>query len=213
MDLVPDLLLTADDEHRLANLTGARFRSSMIPGMPVKYDVCVIGSGAAGGVMTKELCEAGAKVVLLEAGREVKPAEYRSHCMPYEMQFRGLRGEKQEPFYPVDIQNTIRYEDSDGIGVDRIRVLGGRTVHWNAVVLRFAAQDFREHSVNGLEEDWPISYDELAPYYERVEQMIGVCGQETASKSCPRANTTCLPFRSGAVSISTGAQSSPSVTK
>ena len=121
----------------------------MIPGMAaVKYDVCVIGSGAAGGVMTKQLCEAGAKVVLLEAGREVKPAEYRSHCMPYEMQFRGLRGEKQEPFYPGDIQNAIRYEDSDGIGVDRIRVLGGRTVHWNAVVLRFAAQDFREHSVN-----------------------------------------------------------------
>ena len=58
------------------------------------------------------------------------------------MQFRGLRGEKQEPFYPGDIQNTIRYEDSDGIGADRIRVLGGRTVHWNAVVLRFAAQDF-----------------------------------------------------------------------
>ena len=185
MDLVPDLLLTVDDEHRLANLTGARFRSSMIPGMPVKYDVCVIGSGAAGGVMTKQLCEAGAKVVLLEAGREVKPAQYRSHCMPYEMQFRGLRGEKQEPFYPRDIQNTIRYQDSDGIGADRIRVLGGRTVHWNAVVLRFAAQDFREHSVNGLEEDWPISYDKLAPYYERVEQMIGVCGQDDGLEILP----------------------------
>jgi choline dehydrogenase-like flavoprotein len=158
----------------------------MIPGMAaVKYDVCVIGSGAAGGVMTKQLCEAGAKVVLLEAGREVKPAEYRSHCMPYEMQFRGLRGEKQELFYPGDIQNTIRYENSDGIAVDRIRVLGGRTVHWNAVVLRFAAQDFREHSVNGLEEDWPISYDELAPYYEHVEQMIGVCGQDDGLEILP----------------------------
>lgn len=149
------------------------------------YDVCVIGSGAAGGVMAKELCEAGAKVVLLEAGQEVKPADYRSHCMPYEMEFRGFRGEKQEPFYPRDIQNTIRYQDSDGISADRIRVLGGRTVHWNAVVLRFAPQDFREHSVNGIEEDWPVSYDEIAPYYERVEQMIGVCGQDDGLEILP----------------------------
>lgn len=149
------------------------------------YDVCVIGSGAAGGVMAKELCEAGAKVILLEAGQEVKPTAYRSHCMPYEMQFRGLRGEKQEPFYPRDIHNTIRYQDSDGISADRIRVLGGRTLHWNAVVLRFAAQDFREHSVNGLEEDWPISYEELAPYYERVEQTIGVCGQDDGLELLP----------------------------
>src|SRR5258708_36917904 len=101
----------------------------MIPGMAaVKYDVCVIGSGAAGGVMTKQLCEAGAEGGLLEAGREVKPAEYRSHCMPYEMQFRGLRGEKQEPFYPGDIQNTIPYEDSDGNGVGPLGVRCGGSV-------------------------------------------------------------------------------------
>lgn len=155
-----------------------------MPGIPT-YDVCVIGSGAAGGMVTKELCEAGAKVVLLEAGQQVKPTEYRSHCMPYEMQFRGLRGEKQEPFYPRDIQDTIRYRDSDAISADRIRVLGGRTLHWNAVVLRFAAQDFREHANNGLEDDWPITYDQLEPYYERVEQTIGVCGRDDGIEILP----------------------------
>ncbi len=149
------------------------------------YDVCVIGSGAAGGVMAKELCESGAKVILLEAGQEVKPTNFRSHCMPYDMPFRGLRGEKQEPFYPSDIQNTIRYHDSDGISADRIRVLGGRTLHWNAVVLRFAEQDFRERSLSGMEQDWPISYADIEPFYERVEQTIGVCGHDDGLEILP----------------------------
>ena len=71
------------------------------------YDVCVIGSGAAGGIMTKELCEGGAKVVLLEAGAEVKPHQFRSHCWPADMQFRGYRNEKQELFYPGDVGNRF----------------------------------------------------------------------------------------------------------
>lgn len=142
------------------------------------YDVCVIGSGAAGGVVTAELCEAGAKVILLEAGIEVPPSRFRGHCWPYDLQFRGYRGERQEMFYPADLRNSIRSESSESVSVDRIRVLGGRTVHWNAVVLRYASSDFRERTLNGIEEDWPITYEELAPYYDRVERMMGVCGQD-----------------------------------
>ncbi|HEX4769598.1 MAG TPA: GMC family oxidoreductase [Bryobacteraceae bacterium] len=149
------------------------------------YDACVIGSGAAGGVMAKELCEGGAKVMLIEAGESVPPSRFRTHCWPYEMRFRGFRGEKQEPFYPPDLTNTIRYETQDSISVDRIRVLGGRTVHWNAVVLRYSRADFRERSLNGIEEDWPVSYDELAPYYDRVEKMIGVCGNDDGLEVLP----------------------------
>ena len=141
------------------------------------YDVCVIGSGAAGGIVTKELCEAGAHVILLEAGAEVKPHQFRSHCWPSDMQFRGTHNEKQELFYPGDLKNSIRYEQSDNVSVDRIRVLGGRTVHWNAVVLRYSPTDFRERSLNGIEVDWPVTYDEIAPYYDRIEQMIGVLRQ------------------------------------
>jgi choline dehydrogenase-like flavoprotein len=161
------------------------------------YDVCVIGSGAAGGVMTKELCEAGAKVLLLEAGAEVPPHRFRSHCWPYDMQFRGFRSEKQALFYPGDVSKSIRYADSDGISVDRIRVLGGRTLHWNAVVLRYAPPDFRQHSVYGIEEDWPLTYDQLAPYYERIEQTIGVCGQDDHIATLPAGKHYLppLPFR------------------
>lgn len=146
--------------------------------MPPTYDVCVIGSGAAGGVVTKELCESGAKVILLEAGVEVPPHKFRSHCWPYEMRFRGLRSEKQELFYPADLRGSIRYATPSQVTVDRIRVLGGRTLHWNAVVLRYAARDFREGG-------WPISYQELAPYYDRIERMIGVCGNDDGLEILP----------------------------
>lgn len=140
------------------------------------YDVCIIGSGAAGGVMAKELCEGGAKVLLLEAGQKVSPGQFLSHTWPYNLPYRGLRGEMQALFYPPDIAR-VKYEDSDPVRVDRIRVLGGRTLHWNAVTLRYAPQDFRA-TREGLDEDWPLSYEELEPYYDRIERIIGVCGED-----------------------------------
>ena len=145
---------------------------------PEIFDVCILGSGAAGGVMAKELCEGGAKVIMLEAGSEVPPEKFLSHKWPYELPYRGFRDEKQAPFYQGDIPKSISYADSDDVGIDRVRVLGGRTLHWNAVTLRYAPRDFREWSLLGIEEDWPLSYEELAPYYDRVEEIIGVCGND-----------------------------------
>ncbi len=118
-----------------------------------EFDVCIIGSGAAGGLMAKELCEGGAKVVLLEGGRRVDPSETLGHKWPYELPFRNFRGERQAKFYPGDVVKSIRYENSDNVLMDRIRVLGGRTVHWNAVALRYAARYFRQQSIDGIEED------------------------------------------------------------
>ena len=142
------------------------------------FDVCVVGSGAAGGVMAKELCEGGARVIMLEAGHRVAPAEFLSHKWPYELPYRGLRGEKQAPFYQGDVSSSISYADSDHVGIDRVRVVGGRTLHWNAVTLRYAPRDFRERSSQGIEEDWPLTYEELEPYYDRIEQIIGICGND-----------------------------------
>src|SRR5579864_7395633 len=102
------------------------------------FDVCLVGSGPAGGILSKELAEACAKVVLVEAGRRMMPEDFHYHAWPYELAYRGTRL-KGEPVaaYPPEVTRAIRYEDSDNIGVDRIRALGGRSIHWNAVCLRF----------------------------------------------------------------------------
>jgi choline dehydrogenase-like flavoprotein len=153
--------------------------------MASTYDVCVIGSGAAGGVMAKELCEGGAKVIMIEAGKEVPLSKFLSHKWPYELPYRGLRSEKQAPFYQGDVSTSIHYKDCDHVSVDRIRVVGGRTVHWNAVTLRYAERDFGGWSVDGIEEDWPLNYKELEPYYDRIERIIGVCGRDDGLEILP----------------------------
>jgi choline dehydrogenase-like flavoprotein len=147
-------------------------------------DVCVIGSGPAGGFAAKELTEAGATVVLLEAGDEVPPHQFAGHRWPYEFPRRGAFDERQLRFYPDDIGRYIRFEGGNRISVDRIRVLGGRSTHWNAVALRFSEEDFREGR-HGLEPDWPLSYEELAPFYSHVERTIGVCGTREGLAQIP----------------------------
>ena len=80
------------------------------------YDVCVIGSGPAGGVLSKELAEAGAIVVLVEAGRMMTPEDFQYHAWPYQKPYRGTREFEAPPAaYPKELQNSIRYEDSDNI--------------------------------------------------------------------------------------------------
>jgi choline dehydrogenase-like flavoprotein len=140
------------------------------------FDVCVIGSGAAGGVLAKELAESGAKVALVEAGRVMTPKDFYPHTWPYEYPFRGTRRVRRQPYYPAEVTKSIRYQDCDDVFVDRIRAVGGRTIHWNGVCLRFSERDFRERTYEGVEDDWPITYAELAPYYSYVEKMIGVTG-------------------------------------
>jgi choline dehydrogenase-like flavoprotein len=148
------------------------------------FDACVIGSGPAGGFAAQELTEAGASVVLLEAGDEVRPDQFAGHRWPYQFPRRGSFEERQLPFYPDDIGRHIAFEGPDRVGVDRIRVLGGRSIHWNAVTLRFSADDFREGR-HGLEPDWPLSYEELAPFYSHVERTIGVCGTREGLAQIP----------------------------
>ena len=139
------------------------------------YDAIVVGSGPAGATTARELTRAGARVLLLEAGREVSPSEFAGHKWPYEFRDRGTWPEKQAVFYPDRIESDIRYE-GDRVGADRIRVLGGRSLHWNGVALRFAEDDFREGSLHGVEPDWPLTYQELAPFYSEAERLIGVVG-------------------------------------
>lgn len=101
-----------------------------------KYDVCVIGSGAAGGALATSLAEQGVKTVLVEGGPYRDPAKIDSHRWPYEN-----AASRVPPVRVIPDREPTIYR-GDPVGLSRARVLGGRTTHWNAVSLRFSADDF-----------------------------------------------------------------------
>ena len=195
---------------------------------PKTYDVIVVGSGAGGGMAAKILTEGGMNVALLEAGPEVHPEkDYKMFVWPYELAHRGIGvggrqaedfGEFLAPNGSWDIQGEP-YTSAPGSDFHwfRSRIVGGRTNHWGRIALRFAPIDFRSYTRDGLGSDWPISYDDIAPYYDKVEGYIGVfgtkenvssapdgvflpppkprCTELIVKKACDRLNITCIPAR------------------
>ena len=160
------------------------------------YDVCIIGSGASGGTAAKILTQGGLSVVLLEAGPPVDPQEdFKEHVWPYELPHRGVGvGGKQAADFGEFLAPNGAWEikgepytvaPGSRFRWFRSRIVGGRTNHWGRIALRFAPVDFRSRSTDGLGDDWPISYDDLAPYYDKVESYIGVCGTKENIPSAP----------------------------
>jgi len=156
------------------------------------YDAIVVGSGAAGGIAAKELTEGGLTVLLLEAGPRLDPArDFFTHRWPYQMPFRGFdRPGDREKYYP---NAWTADEYSRGLYIDetehpyttapgkpyrwvRSRCLGGKLLHWGRNARRLSDYDFRAADRDGYGENWPITYSELAPYYDKVEGFVGVSG-------------------------------------
>lgn len=159
-----------------------------------KYDVAIVGSGAGGGMAAKILSEAGLSVAVLEAGGYFDPAldEYRTQLrMPWESPRRGAG--TQRPFGDFDAAwggwdiDGEPYLRNDGTEFDwfRSRMLGGRTNHWGRISLRFGPKDFKRKSIDGLGENWPIGYDDVKPYYDRVDKLIGVFGTNEGLEDDP----------------------------
>ncbi|GAA5521008.1 GMC family oxidoreductase [Aliifodinibius salicampi] len=148
-----------------------------------EYDVCIVGSGAGGGMAAHELTKAGANVIMLEAGGWFDSEDFAMFTWPYESPRRGAStrlqpfGEFDACFGGWDIEGEP-YSTTEGTTFDwfRGRMLGGRTNHWGRISLRFGPDDFRVKSKDGLGGDWPISYEEIAPYYDRIDRLIGVFG-------------------------------------
>jgi choline dehydrogenase-like flavoprotein len=153
---------------------------------PKKYDVCIIGSGAGGGMAAYVLANAGVKVVMLEAGPMYDPRENVTQLKwPWESPRRGAStkhrnfGDFDAAYGGWDLEGEpYTHKDNTEFDWFRSRMLGGRTNHWGRISLRFGPKDFKRKSIDGLGDDWPISYDDVAPYYDKVDQLIGVFGSK-----------------------------------
>jgi choline dehydrogenase-like flavoprotein len=152
---------------------------------PRVYPVIVIGSGASGGMAAWNLTSQGIDVLLLDAGEKFNRAAYWTHVTPWEARERRARGEGPPRFY-LDTKEQP-YNTPDGRQFDLVRVWGhgGKTNVWGRVSLRLADLDFKGPEKDGWEIPWPISYRDISPYYDRVEQLIGVCGGTDDSDSLP----------------------------
>ena len=162
-----------------------------------QYDVIVVGSGAGGGMAAYQLSVNGLKVLLLEAGRDYDPVtETPMFQTPKDAPLRGAGGaDKPFGFYDATVDGGWRvpgepFTTAPGSQFSwwRARMLGGRTNHWGRISLRMGEYDFKPKSRDGLGEDWPMTYETLAPYYDKTEMLIGVYGGDDDLENTPRSS-------------------------
>ena len=169
-----------------------------------RYDVIVVGSGAAGGQTAYTCTMAGAKVLMLEAGRNYDPVTetpmFQVHSQaplrnaptrdkPYGFYDATIDGGWEIPGEPYTNAST---EPARKFQWWRARMLGGRTNHWGRISLRNGPYDFKPRSRDGLGFDWPMTYEDVAPYYDKVEMLIGVFGSSEGLENTPDSPPGCL---------------------
>ena len=152
-----------------------------------EYDVIIVGSGAGGGMATKILSEAGLSIAIVEAGPFFDPANPEQMTQmkwPYESPRRGggttrFFGDFDQAYGGWEIEGEPYSQVGDTqFKWFRSRMLGGRTNHWGRISLRFGPDDFRKKSIDGFGEDWPITYQNIKPYYDKIDKLIGVFGSK-----------------------------------
>lgn len=166
-----------------------------------QFDAIVVGSGATGGWAAKRLAEAGLKVALLEAGRNISPKEFTEHMPAYKLKYRDMSPEivRTRPvqkqcyacmeynydWFVDDLQNPYSTPAGKPFTWQRLRIVGGRTLVWGRQSYRMSDLDFKAASHDGYGEDWPVSYKEMEPYYDIVERYVGISGAAEENPTLP----------------------------
>jgi len=172
--------------------------------MAKTYDAIVIGSGISGGWAAKELCERGLNTLVLEAGRPINPeTDYVEHVPVWEMKFRGQGDRKARnatqpiqqqcyacdemayKFFVNDIENPYTTPEGKPFSWIRGRQVGGRSIMWGRQVYRWSDLDFEANGKEGVGCDWPIRYADIAPWYDHVEEFVGITGQAEGLSQLP----------------------------
>ncbi len=161
--------------------------------MPDEFDALVVGSGAGGGMAAWVLTQAGASVLMLEAGRDYSPDEAPMLNFNRDAPLRGVgTPDKDFGYYDATVDGGWDIPDepyTTAEGSDfmwwRSRMLGGRTNHWARNSFRMGSYDFKPYSRDGLGVDWPVSYDDIAPWYDRTETLVGVYGANLGMPNHP----------------------------
>jgi len=159
-----------------------------------KYDAVIVGSGAGGGMAAYTLAKAGLKVCLIEAGEDFDPAKNSSQLKnPWDSPRRGA-STKFRPFgdydasywgWEIEGEPYTQAPGSEKFEWWRARMVGGRTNHWGRISLRFGPKDFKRKSIDGLGDDWPIGYEDIKPYYDKIDRLIGVFGSNEGLENDP----------------------------
>jgi choline dehydrogenase-like flavoprotein len=153
------------------------------------YDVVIVGAGVAGAIVAKELSQQGKKVLILEAGqsKDLTLAGFQSYVDTF---YEAVEKNPNSPYpknsnalSPTDLNDYFVEKGPMKLGGSYTRVKGGTTMHWEAKTPRMLPEDFKLRTLYGQGLDWPISYEDLMPYYRKAEYEMGVCGDVEEQKT------------------------------
>jgi choline dehydrogenase-like flavoprotein len=172
---------------------------------PIDFDAIVVGSGITGGWAAKELTQRGLKVLMLERGRMIDHGrDYKTELKsPWELPFRGFGDAKKfAEDYPIwrkksfldewtaanfvkDREHPYQTGGDESFLWYRSYQLGGRSLTWGRQALRMGPDDFAANARDGHGADWPIRYEDIAPWYDTVEEFVGVSGSQEGLAQLP----------------------------